>query len=79
LQQVAYGGITKYTVPDFDLLNEGRQLLSKLKETLTISLSWVKGHFTGGNKSIEHKLMLLMTLLTIFCAMIKTSLILGGK
>jgi len=56
LQQVTYGGIKDYTIPDFDLLHEGRLLLKKLRASQNITVSWVKGHFTGAKKSTEHKL-----------------------
>lgn len=56
MQQPTEGSIKNYNVSDFDLLNEGRKLWSKLKELITIKVTWVKGHFTGKQKSIEHKL-----------------------
>ncbi len=49
-----YGSIKDCLVANFDLLHEGRTLLSRLRSTTTVTLSWVKGHYSGDKKSIPH-------------------------
>jgi phosphoribosyl-AMP cyclohydrolase len=54
LQHTSYGSIKDYLVADYDLLHEGRTLLHRLKSTTNVVLSWVKGHYSGEKKSIQH-------------------------
>jgi hypothetical protein len=51
-----FGGLKDHLVPDYDLLNEGRNLLAKLSNCCNIKLTWVKGHYQENKKTIEHKL-----------------------
>jgi hypothetical protein len=54
LQRKSYGGLNEYSVANFDLLNEGRILFNKLKTMTSVTLSWVKGHYSGTEKSKPH-------------------------
>jgi hypothetical protein len=54
LQRKSYGGLNEYLVANFDLLNEGRHLFNKLKTMTSVTLSWVKGHYSGTEKSKPH-------------------------
>jgi hypothetical protein len=56
LNQSSILGLKGHLVPDYDLLNEGRDLLLKLKKCCQVTVAWVKGHFKGNNKSIGHRL-----------------------
>lgn len=51
LQWKSYGGLNEYLVANFDLLNEGRILFNKLKTMTLVTLYWVKGHYSGKEKS----------------------------
>lgn len=42
-----YSGLKDFLAPDYDLLNEGRSLYKQLKEVITVTLSWVRGHHKG--------------------------------
>ncbi len=52
---MTYGCIKDFLVPDYDLLQEGKILLNKLKERVLVQISWVKGHFNG-EKAVQHEL-----------------------
>lgn len=54
MQRKSNGGLNDYLIANFNLLNEGRILLQKLKTVSSVSLSWVKGHYTGNKKSVPH-------------------------
>ncbi len=51
LQKKSYGSLKDYLVANFDLLNDRRILLEKLKTNISVTLHWVKGHSTGNKKS----------------------------
>jgi hypothetical protein len=55
LQKTMYGCLQDYLVAKYDLLHEGRTLLSKLKNEISVTLMWVKGHYTGNKKSTPHR------------------------
>lgn len=54
LKRKSYGSLNDYLVANFDLLNEDRLLLDKLKTNISVTLHWVKGHSTGNKKSWPH-------------------------
>ncbi len=49
-------GLKHYNISDFDLLHDSRSLLQQLRDSININICWVKGHYTGNNKSVEHHL-----------------------
>ncbi len=52
LQKHSYGSIKGYLVADFDLLQEASTLLQQLKTNNLVTISWVKGHYNGEEKSV---------------------------
>ncbi len=51
IQRTTYGHLHDYLIANYDLLNKGRILLSKLKNVILVTVTWVKGHYNGKEKS----------------------------
>lgn len=51
-----YGGVKCYLGTNYDSLHKGRTLLKELKAKVTITLSWINGHYEGEGKSVLHSL-----------------------
>lgn len=41
---------------DYDLFNEARILLAKLQKCISISLIWIRGHYSGQKRELQHDL-----------------------
>jgi len=41
-------------VDDYDLLNEARHLLASLQRSISVTIQWVKGHYKGSKREIQH-------------------------
>jgi hypothetical protein len=46
----------RYLLDDYDLICETQLSIQKLREKISFQLLWVKGHFTGRKKEIQHDL-----------------------
>lgn len=46
----------RFLVDDYDIIQEIKQILQELQSMVSFQLLWVKGHYSGTNREIQHNL-----------------------